>query len=223
MRAEQSSTISSASRWLKALKSRPTRVSAASAIAAEAEAADEWRRHCAFGRAGDREYRHVVIQPVGGKGAQRAFQALHRPGWVAGTDELSPQALLAKAPLFAFGLDDAIGGHHQLLPRLDLTLADPPLALRESAEHLVARGCFAHLLTVDEERWQVAGDGHPHRLPRVVAERQRGDAAKRGVATGKQGPVERCKSDLGVVGQCGGGAQGVAGERGERGSTGAPA
>src|SRR6476646_5197597 len=118
MRGEQRPTSSETSRWLKALKSRPTRVSGESAIGTSAKAADQSCRDGTARRAGDREDRHVVIERVRGEGAQGALEALHRPGRVARAGKLGPQPLLAEAPVLALGLDDAIGDHHQLLAGL---------------------------------------------------------------------------------------------------------
>src|SRR3954463_14794762 len=98
MREEQSATISPASRWLKALKSRPTRVSGASAIAADTDSTGEGRGNRALSRAGTRQDRHVVVERVGGEGAQCALESLHRPGGIARSGKLRPQTILAKAP-----------------------------------------------------------------------------------------------------------------------------
>ncbi len=67
----------------------------------------------------------------------------------------------------------------------------------------------------------MAGNRDPNRLPRVLAEHQGGDAAKRGAAAGEQSAVERGQRHQRVVGQHGRRAQGVAGQRGDRGGLGA--
>src|SRR5438128_11847621 len=99
MRGEQSPTISPMSRWLKALNSRPTRVSGDSVIDAGVIPADQCRGNRAACRAGDREDRHVVVERVRGESAEGAFETLNRPRWVAGPRELGAQPLLAKAPV----------------------------------------------------------------------------------------------------------------------------
>src|ERR1700709_1723178 len=129
MRGEQSPTISPMSRWLKALKSRPPRLPGASALGAGVIPADQCRGNRATRRAGDSEDRHVIVKRVGGESAQGPLEALHRTRRVDRPRERGAHSLLAKPPVIALGLDDAIGGHHQLLARLDPALADPPLAV----------------------------------------------------------------------------------------------
>src|SRR6187551_3313448 len=109
MPGEQSSTISPASRWLKALKRRPTSFSGVSAIVANTGSTDEGgRAYRSLNRSGDREDRHVVIELVGREGAQCAFEPLYGPGGVTGAGKLGPQAVLAKAPCLTLSLDDAV-------------------------------------------------------------------------------------------------------------------
>ena len=62
----------------------------------------------------------------------------------------------------------------------------------------------------------MAGDRDPHRLQRVLRDREGGDAAERGVAARQQGAVERRQRDQRIAGQRRGGAQRVAGLGGDR-------